>query len=347
MKTYPTLAMLFVSLLAACTSAPGLPMPSPSSNALPPTQPPGPLATGWSNSGTAVVTYPGPAQGTPLSAPTAGPAAILPTLASGASPGDLKYQLLNQFPNLFFCDPDFYPVARANEADLARERFPQLQADTTEFQAILNHTGLGGLTSFTDDQKLLIYREHKKLAAVEFELAGDRYQFQLQTANNSKQGEMIVGLIDGRGVITVLQRTASIATCPICLAAHTLIDTPQGAVAVEDLRAGEAVWTADATGTRRSATILETVRVLVPADYQIVHVVLNDGRELWASAGHPLPDGRTLSDLNPGDRVDGASVARVERTAYYQPATFDLLPSGSTGFYWANGILLGSTLTRR
>src|SRR3989442_783087 len=27
-----------------------------------------------------------------------------------------------------------------------------------------------------------------------------------------------------------------------------------------------------------------------------------------------------------------------------QPYTYDLLPSGDTGFYWANGILVGSTL---
>jgi len=29
---------------------------------------------------------------------------------------------------------------------------------------------------------------------------------------------------------------------------------------------------------------------------------------------------------------------------YQETATFDILPSSSTGFYWANGILLGSTL---
>jgi hypothetical protein len=35
----------------------------------------------------------------------------------------------------------------------------------------------------------------------------------------------------------------------------------------------------------------------------------------------------------------------VERAAYGQPATYDVLPAGDTGFYWANGILLASTLS--
>jgi len=35
-------------------------------------------------------------------------------------------------------------------------------------------------------------------------------------------------------------------------------------------------------------------------------------------------------------------IARRER--YAAEATFDLLPSGPTGMYWANGVLLRSTL---
>jgi hypothetical protein len=31
---------------------------------------------------------------------------------------------------------------------------------------------------------------------------------------------------------------------------------------------------------------------------------------------------------------------------YGLPFTFDLLPSGPSGLYWANGVLLGSTLRR-
>jgi hypothetical protein len=259
----------------------------------------------------------------------------------------LKYQLLDQFPGFFFCDPDHYPVARADELGLARLRFSDLQANPEEFQAILDHNGLTGLTTFTDEQTLLIYREHKKLKAIQFELSGNEYQFQLQIQEDNMQGFIIRGLIDVNGSITVQQREPTIATCPICLAARTQIDTPQGPVPVEELRVGDAVWTADATGAQLRATTLKTVRVFVPADHQMVHVVLDDGREIWASPGHPTADGRTLGDLRPGDLLDSARVTRLERVPYDQPATYDLLPSGGTGSYWANGILIGSTLTGR
>jgi len=258
----------------------------------------------------------------------------------------LKYRVLDQFPDFFFCDPDYYPIAIADEADLARQRFPELQANREEFQVILDHNGLGGLSSFTDDQKLLIYRDHKKLAAINFELVKNKYKFQLQTGNEG-QGFAIMGTIDGGGSIDIQQRDPGFPTCPICLSENTLIDTPQGTIAVEDLRVGDLVWTMSATGERLPAAILKTVRVAVPANHQIVHVVLNDGRELWASPGHPTTVGQRLGDLKTGDLLDGARVTLLERLPYEGSATYDLLPSGGTGFYWANGILMGSTLIQQ
>jgi hypothetical protein len=78
----------------------------------------------------------------------------------------------------------------------------------------------------------------------------------------------------------------------------------------------------------------------------MVHVVLDDGRELWASPGHPTADGRALSDLRVGDLLDGARVTLLEHLPYEGIATYDLLPSGDTGLYWADGILMGSTLAK-
>jgi hypothetical protein len=45
--------------------------------------------------------------------------------------------------------------------------------------------------------------------------------------------------------------------------------------------------------------------------------------------------------------LNGATVATAALEAYDGGATFDLLPSGGTGAYWANGILLASTLAER
>jgi hypothetical protein len=259
----------------------------------------------------------------------------------------LKYKVLEQFPDFFFCDPDYYPIAREDEMVLAQRRFPELRANQEEFQAILNHTGLSDRTTFTDDQKLLIYREHKKLNAIYFELVNDKFQFQIQTGSEGQQGFFISGIIDGNSSIEIQEQNPSFPTCPICLAAGILIDTPEGAVAVENLQVGDLVWTLDISGERIQAPILKTSRMVVPPTHQVIHVSLSDERELWASPGHPTADGRRLGDLKAGDVLDGARVEQVELVPYDLPATYDLLPSGNTDVYWANGILMGSTLVNK
>lgn len=280
--------------------------------------------------------------------PTPALATFIPTLPSSTlSPTELKYRLLDEFPDFFFCDPDYYPIARQDEIVLARERFPELQANQEEFQVIVDRNGLSGLTTFTDDQKLLIYREYKKLNAVYFELVGDKFQFQIQTGSEGQQGSFITGTIDGNGSIEVQRQDSSFPACPICLAAGTLINTPQGQIAVEELQVGDSVWTMNTSGERLQATIKITARAPIPASHRMVHIIMSDGRELLASPGHPTADGRTLGDLKVGDVLDGARVMQVELVPYDRTATYDLLPSGSTGFYWANGVLIGSTLVER
>ena len=128
-----------------------------------------------------------------------------------------------------------------------------------------------------------------------------------------------------------------------CLAARTGIDTPNGYITVADLRVGMEVWTVDASGARIAAVIHKVANNAAPEGHHMVDVVLDDGRRLLASPGHPLADGRTLQELVPGDRVDGAQVMSVERVSY-EGETYDILPAGGTGRYWANGILLGSTI---
>lgn len=284
-----------------------------------------------------------PDQGTPVTyvAPTSTP---IPPLPGGLGPTELKYRVLTEFPDLFFCDPDYYPIARADEMDLARQRFPELQTNPEEFTAILAHNNLAGVTAFNDDQKLLIYREHKKLAAVFFEVTSAGYQFRIQVAKTEGNGELVSGVIDGQGAITVQKREQSIATCPICLAANTLIDTPDGSVRVQDLRVGMRVWTLDKIGLRVAEPLIRVSKTIVPASHQVVHLVLDDGRSLWVSPGHPTADGRAVGQLQVGDVLDGATVVSVERVHYMGAATYDILPDGSTGFYWANGTLIGSTL---
>ena len=133
-------------------------------------------------------------------------------------------------------------------------------------------------------------------------------------------------------------------SCPICLAGNTLIDTPAGLISIKDLQVGMQVWTINKAGQRVSSIITKTSRVPVPSNHQMVHLVLNDDRDLFVSPGHPTTDGRTVDDLTPDEVYDNATIVSSTRIPYDDSATYDLLPSGDTGFYWANGILIGSTL---
>ena len=54
-----------------------------------------------------------------------------------------------------------------------------------------------------------------------------------------------------------------------------------------------------------------------------------------------------MGALAPGDAYDGSTVAAAALVPYGDTATYDLLPAGPTGEYWADGILLGSTLRSR
>lgn len=132
--------------------------------------------------------------------------------------------------------------------------------------------------------------------------------------------------------------------CPICLAESTLIDTPYGPIPVQDLQIGTPIWTVNRLGQRVPGIVLKIGITPAPPDHQVVHLILNDSRELFVSPGHSTIDGRTVGDLVAGDLYDGVSVVSTELVAYGKSATYDILPSGDTGFYWANSILIGSTL---
>jgi hypothetical protein len=85
---------------------------------------------------------------------------------------------------------------------------------------------------------------------------------------------------------------------------------------------------------------------VAPPQHRMVHLLLADGRELLLSPGHRTADGRAAGALRVGDQVDGSAVVVAELVPYAGGRTYDLLPAGATGRYWANGILLSSTLLR-
>jgi hypothetical protein len=257
---------------------------------------------------------------------------------------ELEYRLIGHFETVFWCDPDFYPIGgEEQEEQNALEQFPMISANATEFSAILAHLGLPEKSEYSDEEKLQIYREHKKLSyAVQITSSGDMYGFTLRVGEG--QGQEIVGTITKSGVITILHREPSINTCPICLTKGTLIDAPGGPVPVEQLCEGMTIWTVGESGKRIAAAVVETTMTPVPSLFQVVKVGLQDGRSVIAAWRHPTAEGRALGEYHVGDALDGAIVVVVEHVIYKGGATYDILPGGSTGLYWANGILLKSTL---
>ena len=132
--------------------------------------------------------------------------------------------------------------------------------------------------------------------------------------------------------------------CPICLPEDARIATPGGDRAVSQLVAGDAVLTLDDTGARVAARVEVVSSLPAPAGHTLVRVTLDDGRIVSASAGHPAPDGRPLGTLAPGDTLAGARITAVDVVPYTGARTWDLVVSGPTGLYLADGVPLASTL---
>ncbi len=263
--------------------------------------------------------------------------AASPTPAPSPLPmAELKYRVMDAAGRIWFCDPDFYPVARADERDLAKQKVPEIQRDTVTYAAITARVG-------TDE--LAVYRDWKALGALQLQPVNDVYGFAYLAQKTDKSGERVDGRVSKDGRVTVLTRVPSgPPNCPICLARGTRIATPGGDVAVEDLRSGDVVWTLDRRGERVAAPLIAVGRTPVPDTHEVVRLALADGRVALVSPGHPTADGRAIGELRAGDVLDGTLVLSVGRERYGGGFTFDVLPAGTSGMYWANGILLGSTL---
>jgi hypothetical protein len=280
----------------------------------------------------------------PIPKPT--PAASVPPL-DGAK---LRYRLVDELGRPLFCDPDFYPIARSDEALLAGQHLAAIRADAPTYAAIVAHLESDSSANPTPDQVLAIYRDWKMLRSIILTATDGRFGFDYiaSTGSSEETGFHVIGTIDAAGTIAVVERDPSGAPpCPICLAKGTRIATPDGERRVDDLRPGMTVWTTDGAGQRVAGRVLIIASTPVPATHEVVHLVLSDARSVDVSPGHRLPDGRPLGELRPGDLVDGATVTSAELKAYGGGATFDVLPSGATGTYWANGVLLASTLSAR
>ena len=255
---------------------------------------------------------------------------------------ELKYRLIDTIGSPLFCGP---PVVRIpSDAEASQEVAALRSQDAASFDAIVHHEKLKAAHLTADDERRIV-QQVQVLQAVPLRADGQLFRFDYIAGRPSP--EHVVGTIDAHSTISLESHDPTQfpgrGGCPICLAATARIATPDGAIPVSDLRAGMLVWTVDA-GKRVAAPIAIVRHTPAPFGHRVIRVVLADGRAVVASPGHPTGDGRRMGELNPGDLLDGSRVVTMDFLPYTGD-TWDLLPRSTTGTYWADGVLLGSTLS--
>jgi len=262
------------------------------------------------------------------------------------STADLKYSVIDVAGDPLVCTGWGVP----NGAFTPERDYPRIVADAPTYASILRHKHMPPV-ALTADQIVIVYREWLKLEAVRLSWNGSGYDFEMtpdrigghpEALRNNLQGN-----VDLFGHVTHVRESADMSACPICLAANSPIATPTGPVPVSKIKVGMRVWSVSADGVGVEATVLETRTRLDAPGSRLVRMVLADGREITASPLHRIGDGRPVGWLKIGDEVNGVRIATLELVADPSGRTYDLLPSGTTGEYWVDGILVESTLFAR
>jgi hypothetical protein len=245
---------------------------------------------------------------------------------------------------LVYCDPDEFPIPSGSTLENATARFPTIKADRATFDAILEYEHLSAGQQFTPGALIAISDDYKQMQAIDLTPTATGYGFSVVAATDVGITRLS-GTVGLSGSVTIERReVGQRPNCPICLATGVQIAAPNGPIAVQDLHVGMPVWTTDLRGRRTAGVVLEVGHTEAPIGHEVVSLTLSDGRTVLVSPGHPTADQRLIRDLHAGDQYDGSMVATVVLIPY-AGTTWDVLSSGPTGTHFANGVLLGSTLS--
>lgn len=111
---------------------------------------------------------------------------------------------------------------------------------------------------------------------------------------------------------------------------------------ISELQVGDFVYSVEHDAVV-AVPILE-VRKRPARGHVVPQIALSNGQILQISGQHPTSEGRTFDQLKEGDNLGGLQVTSVEWVTYEQPFTYDILPASDTGYYFAAGAMIGSTL---
>jgi hypothetical protein len=134
--------------------------------------------------------------------------------------------------------------------------------------------------------------------------------------------------------------------CPICAAPDTPIATPEGERPIAAIAPGDLVYSVESD----AIVVVPVLRVGSTAvtSHHVIRLVLDSGRSIEMSPGHPTAEGIVFSQLVAGQHLDPSHIiSSIELIPYAHARTHDILPASSSGAYFAAGALVGSTFTRR
>ena len=126
--------------------------------------------------------------------------------------GELRLTLIDQLGPRWYCDPDFYPIARAGgEQASAQSNYAQIRDNGELYSAIVEHEHLPAVPAELDDaQKLTLYRAFKKLRALVLQPSGTGHAFDYTVegtymrVSNRRRRRHGVGRVEIAGLATQL-----------------------------------------------------------------------------------------------------------------------------------------------
>ncbi len=135
--------------------------------------------------------------------------------------------------------------------------------------------------------------------------------------------------------------TGGATTTTTCLPFDVEIKTLTAQKRVSDIKVGDIVL----SDGGKPAHVIRINKVAVGKTHKIVKVRFTDGTVLRGSLRHPTADGRMFGDLKVGDNVDGKIISELKLLPYTNHGyTYDILTDSRNGNYYADGVLIGSTL---
>jgi len=128
---------------------------------------------------------------------------------------------------------------------------------------------------------------------------------------------------------------------PICLSAETRIKTPTIEKVVTDLKESDFVISDNGKLVKIKKTSKTEAK-----KHKILKITFHDATTLEISPNHPTSDRKLFKELKIGDLIGGKQIIEIKEILYKYKYTYDILPDSETGNYYANGVLIGSTLKR-